>query len=236
VEIVRALTEQPGPARVLRSVYAHDLLARGFRMGEAASRDLADRLIEAGLPSPAARVLQPHAESRAPETVLLRARIALAENDPARALALVAGRGDAPAARLRAEAHARLGDHAAAAEIYADAAAPEDAARAAWRAGDAARVASTGTDAERALARRLVEGAVGPGDAPGRSVEGPPTDGPGPTTASDGTEGGAIPPADDVAGSAGAPTLRGSAELIADSRDLRAAIADLLAEKAAPQE
>ena len=109
----------------------------------------AERLIEAGFPEAAARVLRVTGADNAPDSSVVTARAALEAGDAARALALVAGRTDADAGRLRARALAALGNHRAAAEAFAAAGDGANAARSAWLSGDPGLVEAFGTPDQR---------------------------------------------------------------------------------------
>lgn len=109
----------------------------------------AERLIEAGFPETAAQVLRLAGERDATEAPVMTARAALGAGDPARALALLAGRTDAEAGTVRAQALAALGNHRGAAEAYAAAGDAENAARSAWLSGEADLIGEFGTPAQR---------------------------------------------------------------------------------------
>lgn len=106
-------------------------------LADATRRALAQRLLELGLTTPVADLLDSLADS---ETHVLQARRALSDGDPVAALAGLDGLDDPAAREVRAEALARLGDHGAAAGEFARLGAAEAAARAAILAGDWRRV------------------------------------------------------------------------------------------------
>lgn len=123
--------------------------------GAAARRALARRFAALGFGAEALAVLGPEAGNAA-EDRLLRARAALAADNPRAALRALAGRTEAAAAQLRAEALTRIGDHGGAARAYAEAGLAAEAARAAWRAGDWAALRGRGDEPRAALLDRLL--------------------------------------------------------------------------------
>ncbi|MCB2135650.1 MAG: hypothetical protein KDE08_06850 [Rhodobacteraceae bacterium] len=91
----------------------------------------------------------------------LRAEAAIGSFDARTALAEIEGLDDEGSQLIRARALAMLGDHSAAASVYAAAERPADAGIEAWRAGDLVRAAEIGPDPLRAA---LAEIRPVPGD------------------------------------------------------------------------
>ncbi|MEM1430952.1 MAG: hypothetical protein AAGG09_15965 [Pseudomonadota bacterium] len=123
---------------------------------------LADRLVELGFPQQADALLEGRAATTSADLARAQANVHLGSNDPRRALALLAGRSDPGAMRLRAEAHKAMGNSGEAASLYALSGDPEAAARAAWISGDPALVAAFGTPEQQALMSDLPARAVIP--------------------------------------------------------------------------
>lgn len=154
--------------------------------------DAAERLRRIGFPEAALSFLETRPLDDDLDPPLATAAALLDTGDPARALALLAGRDDADAALIRARAHTALGSFARAADAFSQAGRSADAARAAWLSGDAGAIAAHGTPAQQDLQAQL---------AARQSTDTPPDDGP--TVAEPlSTEGDAEAPAAPAAGPA----------------------------------
>lgn len=137
--------------------------------------DLGERLARAGFPGEVRRILKGEAAYTERGRRLL-ARTALDEFDPAEALAQISGLAGPEADRLRAEALALRGDHAAAAAGFGALGEAERAALEAWRAGDLRGPAAAAPEPLRAALDAL--GRIRP-PVPGADAVAPPaTSGP----------------------------------------------------------
>lgn len=137
--------------------------------------DLADRLAGAGFPDEVRHVLKGEAAYSERGRQLL-ARAALDEAQPAEALAQLSGLAGPAAERLRAEALAAAGDHAAAATQFGALGEGERAALEAWRGGDLRTASSGGPEPLRSALGALDRSAAG-GQAAG-AAKVPATSGP----------------------------------------------------------
>jgi hypothetical protein len=173
---------------------------------------IADRLLQAGLASDARAVLAAGGAPGAAEKLLM-GRIALAEDDPAAALDLVAALAEPDAAQVRAEALSRLGRHDEASAVFAGLGDDVRGGAEAWRAGDMRAAARTGPEPVQTALEVLATAPLG-------GSGGVPSDG---ATAAD----------TGPAGAAG-PVGRGRA-LLVDSRKTRDALTGLIAALSAPQ-
>ena len=182
----------------------------------------ARRMLAAGLPAEAERLLAA-LSPQDDEARLLRARAALADDRAADVPGLLDGMEDDESLSLRAEAEARRGRHRVASALYGALGDSARSGREAWRAGDLAGAAETGSDPVRAALQILG------------------TDMP----ASPGTASVSAGAAADIPASAArqmrpvlpedAP-LSGARAMVEDSKQARQAITDLLAALAAPDE
>lgn len=109
---------------------------------------IADRLLALGFAAPAEAWVVAGATPQGAARLAL-ARIALARRDGAAALRQLAGMDNPDASLLRARAHALLGDHETAVNIYAELGAPDLVGAEAWRAGDWAKVEKDGSTAQK---------------------------------------------------------------------------------------
>jgi tetratricopeptide (TPR) repeat protein len=163
--ILWQMLAQTGPDSAL---LAHAVLDAGVRPPDGAApvaAVIADRLLTLGLADWAAPWLQRAGDPPA----VLRARLALAQDDAQQALAILKAVDGSDAAPLRAEALQRQGAERAAAEIYAALGQPDKQWSALGRAHDWQRLASDGPLAWRAAAALLlapVGAGPGPGDGP----------------------------------------------------------------------
>lgn len=131
---------------------------------------VAERLLSLGFPAAAAEYAAPRATGPAAEArKLLRARIALADGRPRQAEAELIGLAGEAATRLRAEARAMAGEHAAATALFDAAGDPDAAQREAWLAHDWERLAGSG-DTVRAAIARLKLARAGPEGDDGQGV------------------------------------------------------------------
>lgn len=117
--------------------------------------DIADRLIGLGFPAQATTLLDPNEAAGSDRVRFLQARIALADGASANAMDLLAGQSGTPAARLRADALSALHQWHRAAIEYRNAGDAEDAARAAWHAGDWGRLGAAAPAAQSDVAAYL---------------------------------------------------------------------------------
>ncbi|RYH09936.1 hypothetical protein [Tropicimonas sp. IMCC6043] len=187
---------------------------------------LAEWLLDAGQPVRARDILASLGSDNALAVRRLRARLALELGQPAFALSHIAAEDDPQSLSLRGEALSALGDHAAAADLFARAGQSEDSAREAWLLGDVEVVSAFGRPEDGAFLR-LIGALPATGDAASDDT----ADGqqllsgvPGPVQESSATG---------VSGVVGAPlgdalTLDSSRNLIEASRTARAAILNLL--------
>ncbi|SFC66191.1 hypothetical protein [Tropicimonas isoalkanivorans] len=109
------------------------------------------RLLDLGLPKLAGRLLKVDSDQNSPTHRHLAAGVALGNGDSSLALTLVAGETDPASLSIRAQALARLGEHAAAAEILEREGDIPAAGRQAWLSGTSGLIEKFGSDAERAL-------------------------------------------------------------------------------------
>lgn len=181
---------------------------------------LSYRLLDLGFPAEARLLVA--AATPGPEAALQRARAALLREDPRAALREIAGRTDAEAEAVRAAAYLTLGQPMQAAEAYLAAGREDDAASAAWRAGDLA-MAGRLAGAERGAAIGAL--AVQRTDAGAVDSEAPET-----ASVGDGPEASAA--STDPAEAAG--SLANARALLDRSVQTRAAVEALLATFPAP--
>ncbi|MEL6207013.1 MAG: hypothetical protein AAFR47_17105, partial [Pseudomonadota bacterium] len=139
---------------------------------------MATRLVGLGFPAPGLDLLAGLPDTGGDQVRLVEAQAHLTGGDPAQALARLAGRESIEAERIRAEAHAALGNHALAADAYAAAGDPDAAALSAWLSGDLEAIDTHGTEAQKAAAvalARLREAAPPPAiGAPDNPLQVPP--------------------------------------------------------------
>lgn len=165
-EVMMALTDRADDLTFLRLAFQE--LAQGAdRFAPATGTAMATRLIGLGFADAAARLLDhPASERKAPDRRLLRARIALMDAKPNRAMVELAGLHDPEAERLRAMALSLIGEHDAAADSYLRADDPENAARTLWANGAWDRLPPDAPDRFETSAT-LARGLTGRPDAPG---------------------------------------------------------------------
>lgn len=160
-ELHRSTDPAPGLTEALFAIVIEqaddiEFLARAFsesawhdgRFGQQARLALAERFLDLGFPQSARLALAPAQDASTRERHL-HARAALALEEPAEALRLIAGvRGEA-AADLRGTVLTRLGDHRAASHAFRAAEAHDAMIRAAWLAGDDETISRHGTELQR---------------------------------------------------------------------------------------
>lgn len=122
---------------------------------------LSERLSTLGFGEAGASVLDPPAQRTPPGRVAL-ARAALARSDPPAAIAALDGLDGAEVAALRARALAGLGEHAAAAEMFAAMNDPARAAQEAWRSGSPDAILRFGSEAQKTAIRRSLSQSSAP--------------------------------------------------------------------------
>lgn len=127
---------------------------------------LSERLSTLGFGEAGASVLDPPAQ-RTPRGRVALARAALANGDPPTAIAALDGMDGSDVAVLRAEALAGLGEHAAAAEMFAAMNDPARAAQEAWRSGSPDAILRFGTEAQKTAIRRSLSRAPAPEEGTG---------------------------------------------------------------------
>ena len=226
------LTAQADDIEFLARTFAETAWADG-RFAEQTRLALAERLLELGFPQRARQALAPPEEISGYER-RLHARAALALDEPAQALRLIAGeRGDG-AARLRGAALARLGDHGAATAAYRAAEAREAMTRAAWLAGDGATIARHGSAVQRAAMGLSPDEHAAAGDfaAPAAPEDGAQTEPELPAPQPDDAPG--AEPASEAAGTQEQGPLQRGQALLERSARMRATLDDLLDSHPAP--
>ena len=139
-------------------------------LSDALKLALAERLLGLGFPR-GASALAPAGSTG--EDGLFQARLALAEGDVDRALAVASARDDREAMRFAAELLDRVGRHDDAQDIFAALDSNERAGAQAWKAGDWARIAET--TGGRADAAQQMLGALSAVESGPPVAEGPPT-------------------------------------------------------------
>ncbi len=172
-EILSRMISDAHPADLARGVFAHRDLLTAEIVPPAQRRDLARRLMQAGLAETALALLKDSPDPPDPEDRLLRAEIHLALDNPEAALSALNRLAGARTEAVRSRALARLGRHdtaLAAAEQAADAA---DLSAFAWRAGRWDQVAEIGTAEQREAVSLVLDAApapAGPGLATSRAL------------------------------------------------------------------
>lgn len=136
--------------------YAIGGLHLGWGVTPDTSELMARRLLSLGFPAEARTMLRSGAGEISPDGALTDARGAMDLGLWAEALAAIAGLEGEEAARLRAEIHARSGEHALAAAQYESLGDAEAAARQALLAGAVDRLAGASSSPARALAEQLL--------------------------------------------------------------------------------
>jgi hypothetical protein len=172
------------------------------------------RLTDLGFPTLASEMLG-GIDADGQEARRALARAALATQDPAKALALVAGDDTPASAMLRGDALSALGEHARAAMAYADAQDADRAARAAWLSGQREAILRHGTDRQRATASALLQGESVRSPAPSR-----------PQGTAGGDSPSSPPPAQETT-----PSLSGARALAAESASLRDTLEQVLSDR-----
>lgn len=169
-ELMGLLARQADDAVFLGHAFAalgHDLPAP---LSDELKIALSGRFLALGFSVEANRVLPTEASGEPKALRLLRARIALAEGDPAQALNGIAGLSGPQVEALRGAAHAALGQAADATHHFARAGETEAAAEQAWEAGDWAVIARLGPPEQRAIATKALTAETAP-DTPGPLAE-----------------------------------------------------------------
>lgn len=174
-DVFTALATSGPDAELLRRAYPLPEADPAPALDAGARQALAARLLALGFGARAEALLAASPTPDAPAVRLLMGAAALAREAPDETLRAIAGLSGPEATRLRAEAHLALGAPESAAPHIA--ALPDAASRAdlAWRAGNWALLAETGTEAQKALAtRRLApetsEAPEAPADGRARAV------------------------------------------------------------------
>ena len=126
-------------------------------LSERVRLSFADRLIALGYDDAAARFLNFQPVRNAQAHRMLRAKLALASNDPTQALNLLRDQSLEPGSTLRAEAHAALQNWNSAVDAFRHAGDSESQSRAAWQAGKWADLGQNAPDAQRMLADYIVQ-------------------------------------------------------------------------------
>lgn len=185
---------------------------------------VSERLLALGFPTEARAIREARGSNDA-ETRLFLARTELASGRAQDALRTVAGLDGAAAERIRAQSLVEIGDPALAMSAFDRIGDPESAARAAWLSGDWESYLRLRSDSRATALRRLgAESATGNDDGAVRAAARASTE---PVAQSDGGR-----PQVDLMPIAAGPegVLAGNRALLQQSRDIRAALADLRAE------
>lgn len=154
-ELYMQLLKTPDDKEFLRQVLHRQSEVSELSLPNVLQIDLARRVIELGFPQVAKKFLN-SAITRTPEGKLILAQAALAEPDPAAAIAYLEGLDGDLSQVLRAASLAELGEHAEASELYLRSGKTVEAGAEAWRGGEWSIAEKFGSQYQRAAIATLV--------------------------------------------------------------------------------